>query len=96
MKKQLALALALSTAACTTVTIRPTGGAPLSTEPTYESSKAFFLGGLIGHAKVNVAEICGSKGVSQMQTQQTFLDGLLGGITAGIYAPRTARVWCSK
>jgi hypothetical protein len=29
-----------------------------------------------------------------MQSQQTFVDGLLGLVTLGIYSPQTAKVWC--
>lgn len=80
---------------CSTVTIRPGGGPKLSTNPTWSSSKPFFLGGLIGSHSVNVDQICGSRGVKQMQTQDTFLDGLLQVLTFGIYFPRTAKVWCN-
>lgn len=80
--------------ACSTVTIRDKGTGKISSEPNYESSKAFFLWGLIGHPKINVSQICNGKLPAQVQTQRTFLDGLLGTITFGIYYPRTAKVWC--
>lgn len=77
------------------LTIRPEGGYKLSTNPTWSSSKPFFLGGLIGSHSVNVDKICGSRGVKQMQAQYTFVDVLLHGLTLGIYSPRTAHVWCN-
>jgi hypothetical protein len=85
---------ALLMSGCSTVTIRPQGGEKLRTAPTYSDSKAFFLFGKIGTHHIDVKEICGERKVAQMQTQGTFLDGFLGFITLGIYAPRTAKVWC--
>ena len=80
--------------ACSTVTIRDKGTGKISSDPHYESSKAFFLWGLIGHPKINVSQICNGKMPVQVQTQRTFVDGILGAITLGIYFPRTAKVWC--
>ena len=61
--------------ACQTVTIKPQGGRGVYTSPPdYEKSHPFFLNGLIGSAKVNVSDICGSRNVVQMQTQKTFSD----------------------
>lgn len=91
----LLLLVAVSFVSCSTVTIRPQGTAKLTSDPTWESSKAFFLWGLIGQANVNVDQICHGRGVKQMQAQDTFVDGLLGTITFGIYMPRTAKVWCN-
>ena len=82
---------------CQTVTISPSGNKHrLSNMPTYEQSQHFFLLGLIGNKFVNVSSICGDREVLQMQTQSTFLNAFLYGITLGIYTPRTAKVWCSK
>lgn len=79
---------------CSTITTRYEGTAKLSSSPTYEKSKPYFLWGLVGEHHINVKELCGDKKVSQMQSQDTFLDGFLGFITLGIYLPRTAKVWC--
>jgi hypothetical protein len=86
---------ALILSGCTTVTIRDRGTAKLASTPTYSSSQAFFFWGLGGTARVNVSNICSGKRPVQMQTQKTFVDGLLSFITLGIYSPRTASVWCS-
>ena len=90
----LGLALCLSTAACSTVTIRDQGKQKLTSEPTWEKSENFFFWGLSGTTHINVDEICNNRVASQMQAERTFVDGLLGLITIGIYSPRTARVWC--
>ncbi|MCH2042233.1 MAG: Bor family protein [Saccharospirillaceae bacterium] len=94
IKKLIAASAIVALAGCSTVTIHPKSAAKLSSNPTFEESQTFYLWGLVGENRINVSEICGSKGPLQMQTQQTFVDGLLGGITLGIYAPHTAKVWC--
>ena len=41
--------------------------------------------------------ICGgAENVVKTETQQTFVNGLLGFITLGIYTPLEARVYCSQ
>lgn len=80
--------------ACTTVTIQPVATAPLVSKPDYQSSKDFFLWGLIGKRKVDVNLICKGQGAKQMQTVQTFKDGVWGAITLGVYTPHTVKIWC--
>ncbi len=80
---------------CQSVTISPDGrSSKVTTPPTYSKSEHFFLVGLIGKSNIDVNQVCGGRKVVQMQSQQTFVDGLLGIITLGIYAPHTAKVWC--
>jgi hypothetical protein len=93
-KSALLLGMSLLAVGCSTVTIRDQGTQKLVAEPSYESSKAFFLGGLVGEAHVDVDQICGSNVPKQLQAQHTFVDSLLTGLTLGIYAPRTVKVWC--
>ena len=46
---------------------------------------------------VSKAKICGgAENVVKTETQQTFVNGLLGFITLGIYTPLEARVYCSQ
>ena len=46
--------------------------------------------------KLSTAKICGgAENVVKTETQQTFVNGLLGFITLGIYTPLEARVYCS-
>jgi len=93
-KKLLICASLAILAGCSTVTIHPKQSAELTTEPTYQERKSFYLAGLIGEERVNVSEVCEEKEAVQMQSQQTFVDGLLTVVTLGIYAPHTAKVWC--
>ena len=80
--------------ACASATIRPQGGEKVGGAPTWQESKPYFWWGLKGESDINVAGICKDKGVEQMQSQFTFGDGFKTVITLGIYAPKTAKVWC--
>ena len=82
-------------AGCATVTLTQQGERKISSHPTYEKRQNFFLWGLVGDKYIDTQEVCGPKEVKQMQTQFTFVDELLSFITLGVYAPRTARVWCN-
>lgn len=91
------LVLGLLLTSCQTVTIRPNSGEKSEREPDFESRQNFFLWGLVpGETYVNVNQACDGEQVSQMQAQNTFLDSFFGLITLGIYAPRTAKVWCNS
>jgi len=81
---------------CSTVTIKPEGQSKFVNKPTYLDSKPFYLWGLAGEHRIDVLKICNKKEPLQMQSQQTFSDGLLTLVTLGIYAPHTAKVWCPK
>lgn len=92
----LATVMAVVLLGCATVTIRNQGERKISSPPTYKKTQHFFLWGLVGERSIDVSEVCGDQGTEQMQTQMTFVNGLLRLITLGIYAPRTAKVWCSQ
>ncbi|RUO23910.1 Bor family protein [Aliidiomarina minuta] len=85
---------ALALTACSSVTIQPEQGAKIVSEPDYQQSKPFFLWGLAGEHRIDVAEVCGGNEPRQMQSLHTPVDGVLNIVTLGIYAPLTARVWC--
>ncbi len=63
--------------------------------PTTQISHHFFIAG-IGQEKVlDAAEICGGVDkVVKVEAQLTFINGLLGLITLGIYTPRDAKIYC--
>ena len=85
----------LAMVGCGTVTIRDKGEGKLSNQPTYQASENFFLWGLVGHRHIDVKQICQGKPAHQMQATYTFVNVLLYGVTAGIYAPRSVKVWCA-
>jgi len=75
--------------------VRPDGGDRINSSPDVNNSEDFFLWGLVPESvDVVLANHCGGATPSQFQAQTTFVDGLLGVITLGIYAPRSYRVWC--
>ena len=66
-----------------------------SGEATSDTSQAFFVGGIGQSATTDAAKIYGgAANVASVETELSFIDGLLSGLTGGIYTPRTARVYC--
>ena len=63
--------------------------------PTNQKSQHFFISG-IGQEKItDAAKVCGGvENIIKVEAQQTFINGLLGFITFGIYTPRDAKVYC--
>ena len=54
---------------------------------------SFLVSGIGQKKTVDAAKICGgAENVVKTETQQTFVNGLLGFITLGIYTPLEARV----
>ena len=87
MKKMLlATALALLITGCAqqiTVQNKPAAVAPKETITHH-----FFVSGIGQKKTVDAAKICGgAENVVKTETQQTFVNGLLGFITLGIYTP---------
>ena len=91
-----AMAMAVLMAGCATVTLTQQGKRKLSSHPNYQKQQTFFLWGLVGEQYIDVRNVCGAAGVTQLQTQNTFVDGVLQFLTLGIYAPRTAKIWCNR
>jgi len=56
---------------------------------------ATWLWGLVPAEELNVTSQCPS-GVATVETQQSFLNGLVAGITIGIYDPRDVKVTCAS
>lgn len=54
-----------------------------------------FIYGLVPPATVSAAAKC-KNGVAKVETQMSFLNGLVGAITWGIYTPMTITVTCSN
>ncbi|MCS6837361.1 MAG: Bor family protein [Bdellovibrionaceae bacterium] len=97
MKNFILLSLvAALVSSCTTVTISSREKYRLSSEPTYQASLGFWLGGLVGEKEFDVVEACNGANPLQVQTQHTATDVLIFMVTLGIYSPRSVRVWCPK
>ena len=56
----------------------------------------FFVSGIGQKKTVDAAKFGGAENVVKARNQQTFVNGLLGFITLGIYTPLEARVYCSQ
>ena len=96
MKKMLlatALALLITGCAQQTFTVQ---NKPAAVAPKETITHHFFVSG-IERKTVDAAKICGgAENVVKAETQQTFVNGLLGFIALGIYTPLEARVYCSQ
>ena len=65
--------------------------------PTDQKSQTFFISGLGQEKVTDAAKICGGADkVVKVEAQHTFINGLLGFVSFGIYTPRDAKVYCSK
>ena len=97
MKKMLlATALALLIAGCAqqTFTVQNKPAAVAPKENHHPSFLRFFW---VGEENCRYSQSCGgAENVVKTETQQTFVNGLLGFITLGIYTPLEARVYCSQ
>ena len=70
---------------------------PAAVAPKETITHHFFVSGIGQKKTVDAAKICGgAENVVKTETQQTFVNGLLGFITLGIYTPLEARVYCSQ
>lgn len=93
MKKSLLIISFLFLGACATQSFKMNEGST-RTVPTYEGTNHFIFWGLGQEKVIDPKEVCGSRKVAQVQTTYTFLNGLLNGLTYGIYAPRNYAVYC--
>jgi hypothetical protein len=96
MKYQaLILSVAVLMSGCATQTF--VMGDTSNNTPTQETTHSFFVEGIGQEKMVDAASVCGGADkVQKVQTKLTFWNGFLGGITFGIYTPRTAMVYCKS
>lgn len=86
-------ALLVSTAACYHATIE-TGLAPSTTVIEQEWASGFVYG-LVPPNTIETQAKCGSRGVSKVETQLSFLNQLVAFITFEIYTPMNIKVTCA-
>ena len=80
-----ALALLITGCAQQTFTVQ---NKPAAVAPKETITHHFFVSGIGQKKTVDAAKICGgAENVVKTETQQTFVNGLLGFITLGIYTP---------
>ena len=56
--------------------------------------QSFYLWGLVGGKEVDLAKACPA-GVHAINSQSTPVDGILTGLTGGLYSPLTVQVTCA-
>ncbi len=86
------LALCVAIGACHHATIE-TGLEP-SRRTIHEPWANSWIAGLVPPSTVETAEKCPA-GVARVETQRTFLNGLVGVLTLGIYTPMEIKVTCA-
>ena len=65
--------------------------------PHFTKSSNFFFWGIGQETILNANELCKQQGgVSFVESQLTLVQGLIAGITYGIYSPRTNNIYCNK
>ena len=88
-----ALALLITGCAQQTFTVQ---NKPAAVAPKETITHHFFVSGIGQKKTVDAAKTGVAENVVKTETQQTFVNGLLGFITLGIYTPLEARVYCSQ
>lgn len=89
----LAIVLALTTSAACYHAVVETGR-PAGTTVVQKSWVNTFVFGLVPASDIDVSARCPG-GVARVETQQTFVNGLVGLITLGIYTPQSATITCA-
>lgn len=87
------IALMVGLAGCYEHTVTVGAGAPHG-RLVYDHWENFWLAGLIGHVEVDVMSLCPS-GDATIYARQTFLNGLVSGLTSGIFTPTSVTVRCA-
>lgn len=96
MKRLWVVLIAVLICGCSAVTVRSDGQRESAQPPTFEKRYTYWWWGLKGEHSINVREVCVGNDVEQMQAIHSVTDVVSGLLTLGIYAPRTARIWCKE
>ena len=88
----LALLALTTTAACYRAVVET--GRPTETTVVQKPWVNTFIFGLVAAQPIDVSAQCPG-GVARVETQQTFVNGLVGLVTLGIYTPQAATITCA-
>jgi len=91
--KLLAVAVACLLSACFHQIVQ-TGRTP-GTTVIEKPWTATWIFGLVPANEISTAAQC-PNGVATVETQQSFLNGLVGGLTLGIYTPQEVKITCAS
>jgi Bor protein len=84
--------VALALVGCYHATVET--GLPAGNQTIENDWATSFIYGLVPPATVSTASQCRS-GVARVETQHSFLNSLVGGLTFGIFTPMTIKVTCA-
>lgn len=88
-------ALCLFTAACVSSTVRySSDGYTSHTDPDYEDHFDQYALGFVGEGEVSLQTACMDEKPKAFEVLKSSTDVMITLLTAGIYSPITARVWC--
>lgn len=94
MKKILSLvAVILALSGCCTQQF-PLTAERMPTVPSYEGTTHFVFWGIGQKNQIDPKDVCGKRKVTAVETHYSFIQGLMTGITYGIYSPRGYSVYC--
>ena len=92
--KTLALAVAsVGLSGCYHITV--TTGAPAAPTVVDKPWQNSFIYGLVPPPELNTKDLC-ANGVSQVETEHSFVNGLVAMLTFSLYTPMHARVTCAS
>lgn len=93
----LAVLVVVALAGCSTQRFNVGGKVDDTSIASETKMHSFFISGIGQTKTVDAAAICGSaNNVISVQAKQSFVNGLLGVVTFGIYTPREYSVYCKK
>lgn len=82
---------------CATQQVDFDQGLPDNAQAQHEKLQHFFVFGLVPKQQRELADkFCPNSEIKRVETEMTFLNGLVGAITYNLYTPRTLRVYCSR
>ena len=90
-----AVAAALMSAACYRVTVVTSPAGSAATPTVNKEWNNSFVYGLVPPQPLNVSSECPGGNVTKVVTERSFLNGLVGAITWGIYTPIKIQVACT-
>lgn len=93
LKFALVLALATTSAACTTHHIHYKNPSVSAVGETKSAKQSFFLWGLVGGSEVDLASTC-PNGVAAIDSKASPVDYILSAVTGGLYSPMSVEVKC--
>ncbi len=64
--------------------------------PPQTQWKHSFIYGLVPMSPTDAAAICGERAIARIETKQPFIQGLVSGLTGGIYTPWEVSVTCGS